>query len=153
MSGENTFGSTDYWFHRQYVWRIAVQLLQSGGDNLSYLAGDCELRRSLGDSTQLFFPPYKPRHQYLWWRGSRPLNYEPTVIDDDDLTNALYNQTLLPTLLLCLSCDQARFYWTAAFLSLNFCAVIIYHFIIVIIVYVVISMANCVCFLTQPNEI
>ena len=24
MSDENTFGSTDYWFHRQYVWRIAV---------------------------------------------------------------------------------------------------------------------------------
>ena len=86
ISGENTFGSTDYWFHRQYVWRIAVQLLQSGGDNPSYLAGDCELRRSLGDSTQLFFSPYKPRHQYLWWRGSRPLNYEPTVIDDDGTT-------------------------------------------------------------------
>ena len=83
MSGENTFGSTDYWFHRQCVWRIAVQLLQSGGDNPSYLAGDCDLRKSLGDSTQLFFSPYKPRHQYLWWRGSRPLNYEPSVIDDD----------------------------------------------------------------------
>ena len=79
MSGENTFGSTDYWFHRQYVWRIAVQLLQSGGDNPSYLAGDCELRRSLGDSTQLFFSPDKPRR--------RPLNYEPTVIDDDEKEN------------------------------------------------------------------
>ena len=82
MSGENTFGFTDYWFHRQYVWRIAVQLFQSGGDNPSYLAGDCELRRSLGDSTQVFFCPEKPRHQYLWWRGSRPFNKEPTVIDD-----------------------------------------------------------------------
>ena len=90
MSGENTFGSTDYWFHRQYVWRIAVQLFQGGGDNPSYLAGDCELRRSLGDSTQLFLSLDKPRHQWLktemigWWRGSRPLNYELTVIDDDE---------------------------------------------------------------------
>ena len=55
MSGENTFGSTDYWFHKQYVWRIAVQLLQSGGDNPSYLAGDCELRRSLGIPLNLSF--------------------------------------------------------------------------------------------------
>ena len=60
MSCENTFGSTDYWFHRQNVWCILVQLFQSGGDNPSYLAGDGELRRSLGDSTQLFFSPDKP---------------------------------------------------------------------------------------------
>ena len=88
MSVEKTFGSTGYWFHRQYVWRIAVQLFESDGDNPSYLAGDCELRRSLGDSTHLLFSPGKTEMKG-WWRGSQPLNYEPTVIDDDVLLSTL----------------------------------------------------------------
>ena len=54
MSGENTFGSTDYWFHRQYVWRIAVQMLQSGGDNPFLFSWKLRVAKELGDSTRLF---------------------------------------------------------------------------------------------------